>query len=255
MDLAGSDHSSHGRTYSSCCRQRPLIYKRGRCGLLCDSPSKSLQGRHARLRSGGPTPAIVHKKFGKPWACIILQIFQICHSKSSLSQPFSMTNLGNPDCFWSCPDFPILLWKIQPQPAIFRETLIVCDPVQSSQIVHGNSTRSQPFSITNLGNPDCVWSCPDLAKFITKGRRRNTTGMLNDNFEGDPTIWWLNRTDWRVVIYVGWAWQGQMFFNLVSTGWQILHILLCQQMWIMMLLRRNMPWATWLRLSTAIVHY
>ena len=124
--------------------------QRGRCGLLCDSPSKSLQGRHARLRSGGPTPAIVHKKFGKPWACIILQIFQICHSKSSLSQPFSMTNLGNPDCFWSCPDFPILLWKIQPQPAIFRETLIVCDPVQSSQIVHGKSTLSQPFSITNL---------------------------------------------------------------------------------------------------------
>ena len=101
MDLASSDHSSHGRTYSSCCRQRPLIYKRGRCGLLCDSPSKSLQGRHARLRSGGPTPAIVHKKFGKPWAWIILQIvsdlaliFQFCYGKSSLSQKFSVTNLG-----------------------------------------------------------------------------------------------------------------------------------------------------------------
>ena len=76
--------------------------------------------------------------------------------------------------------------------------------------------------------------------------------MLTDQ---DPTIWWLNRADWEVVIYIGWAWQGQISSNLVSTGCQSEHILLCQQVWRMMLLRRIMPWATWLRLSTAIMHY
>ena len=49
------------------------------------------------------------------------QISQIRHGKSTISQPFSVTNLGNPDRVWSCPDFPNSSRKIQPQPAIFRD--------------------------------------------------------------------------------------------------------------------------------------
>ena len=36
------------------------------------------------------------------------------------------------------------------------QTLIVSDPVQISQIRFGKSSISQPFSVTNLGNPDHV---------------------------------------------------------------------------------------------------
>ena len=56
---------------------------------------------------------------------------QIRFGKSSISQPFSVTNLGNPDHVWSCPIdgasgafekaiFPNSFRKIQHQPAIFR---------------------------------------------------------------------------------------------------------------------------------------
>ena len=45
------------------------------------------------------------------------------------------------------------------------------DPVQISQIRHGKSSISQPFSVTNLGNPDLIMSNLVLfCKFVT-GRR------------------------------------------------------------------------------------
>ena len=127
----------------------------------------------------------------------------------------------------SASNFPSQIWEI----------LIVFDLVQKS------------------------WSCLILSrfcKFITKVSSTNHSALsrgVNDTIEEDPTIWWLNRADWEIVIYIGWAWQGQISSNLVSTGCQSEHIMLCQQLWRMMLLRRIMPWATWLRLSTAIMHY
>ena len=127
----------------------------------------------------------------------------------------------------SASNFPSQIWEI----------LIVFDLVQKS------------------------WSCLILSrfcKFITKVSSTNHSALsrgVNNTIEEDPTIWWLNRADWEIVIYIGWAWQGQISSNLVSTGCQSEHIMLCQQVWRMMLLRRIMPWATWLRLSTAIMHY
>ena len=124
----------------------------------------------------------------------LVQISQIRHGKSTLSQPFSVTNLGNSDRVWSCPDFPNSSRKIHPQPAIFRfpkfvtenppsashfpwqiwETLIVSDLVQISQIRHGKSSLSQPFSVTNLGNPDHVWSCPEWDNLWRREEKRRT---------------------------------------------------------------------------------
>ena len=43
-----------------------------------------------------------------------------------------------------------------------QPALIVSDPVQISQICDGKSTLSWPFSVTNLGSPDRVCSCPDF---------------------------------------------------------------------------------------------
>ena len=40
-----------------------------------------------------------------------------------------------------------------------------CCPVQISQIRNGKSTLSWPFSVTNLGNPDRVWSSQALNMF------------------------------------------------------------------------------------------
>ena len=50
------------------------------------------------------------------------------------------------------------------------------DPVQISQICHGKSTLSQPFSVTNLGNPDRVWSCPDFANSWREGEEGKKEG-------------------------------------------------------------------------------
>ena len=62
----------------------------------------------------------------------------------------------------SASHFPSRIWEI----------LIVSDPVQISQIRHGKSSISQPFSVTNLGNPDLIMSNLVLfCKFVTEGRR------------------------------------------------------------------------------------
>ena len=47
----------------------------------------------------------------------------------------------------------------------FWKTLVLSEPVQISQIRDGKSTLSWPFSVTNLGSPDRVWSCPALIVF------------------------------------------------------------------------------------------
>ena len=50
-------------------------------------------------------------------------------------------------------------------PSRIWEALIVSDLVRISQIRFGKCPLSWPFSVTNLGNPDRVWSCPALIVF------------------------------------------------------------------------------------------
>ena len=101
IDLAGTDHSSHCRTYSSCCWQSTTLLSQPHLLFLLPAETTPLQANGVGV---------------------------VCYATLLLSP-----------C-WTARNF---MWRIW-------ETLIVCDPVQSSQIVHGKSTLSQPFSITNL---------------------------------------------------------------------------------------------------------
>ena len=98
----------------------------------------------------------------QPWSCLILSRFPkfVTENHPSASQPWSCLILSS---------FPKFVTENPPSanhfPSQIWEALIVSDLVQISQIRDGKSTLSQPFSVTNLGNPDRVWSCPALIVF------------------------------------------------------------------------------------------
>ena len=86
-----------------------------------------------------------------------IRVSQIRHGKSTLSRPFSVTNLGSPDRVWSCPDFPNSSRKIHPQQAIFRDEF------------------GKPWSCLILSSTDRVWSWSECLNLWRRRRRRTTT--------------------------------------------------------------------------------
>ena len=94
-----------------------------------------------------------------------VQVSQICDGKSPLSQPalivFDLVQFSQiRDGKSHLSRFPKFVTENPPSashfPSRIWEALIVSDLVQISQIRDGKSTLSQPFSVTNLGNPDRV---------------------------------------------------------------------------------------------------
>ena len=90
-----------------------------------------------------------------------LAIPQCIDGKSTLSQQFSVTNLGSPDRVWSCPDFPNSWRKIHPQPAIFRHKF------------------GKPWSCLILSSPDRVWSWSECDNSWRRRRRRRRTKRIS----------------------------------------------------------------------------
>ena len=93
------------------------------------------------------------------WPCDIVTgpASQIHDGKSTLSQPFSVTNYEEPDRVWSCPGFPNSWRKIHPQPAIFRHEF------------------GKPWSCLILSSTDRVWSWSECLNSWRRRRRRRRT--------------------------------------------------------------------------------
>ena len=101
-----------------------------------------------------------------------IRVSQIRHGKSTLSRPFSVTNLGSPDRVWSCPDFPNSSRKIHPQQAIFRDEF------------------GKPWSCLILSSPDRVWSWSECNNSWRRRRRRRTKhiSMVLDTIKNAKTF-------------------------------------------------------------------